>query len=170
MENLILLLATSFVLRLSTSRKFKNYFIADTGCSALLFSGEKRFKQTITDTGDSLYFNEFSERHITYGVICIRLKETYDLDEAMDMLSGYINKLKGPFYILHQTGLQKDVDWNSATTRTLIDYWQDADMTDWKVKGYTNGKYMAVLYVKNINELEVRKQDLFLDSFHFHAA
>src|SRR5215210_1653686 len=138
MENLILLLATTFVLRLSLSKKFKNYVIADTGCSALLFSGRRNFKQTITETGDNLYFNEFSEKDVTYGIICIKMKATYQLDEAMDMLAKYISKLRGPFFILHQTGLQKDEDWNTHCSRTLVDYWQDADKTDWKVKGYTN--------------------------------
>ena len=170
MENLFILLATTFVLRLSTSRKFKNYLIADTGCSALMFSGNRQFKKTLTVTGDSLYFKEFTEKDITYGVICIRMNSNYELDDAMEMLHGYIDKLKTPFFILHQTGQQKDMDWNTVSSRTLVDYWQDREQVDWKVKGYTNGRYMAVLYVKNITDLEVKKQDLFLDSFHFHAA
>ena len=47
----------------------------------------------------------------------------------------------------------------------LVDYWQDEDSVDWKVKGYTDGHTIAVLYVKNINEISVEKQDEFLDSF-----
>ncbi len=170
MENLFFLLATSLAIRLSYTKKLRNYKIADTGCSALLFSGKRRFKQTKTDSGDNLYFNEFCQKAITYGVICIQMKEWYDLDKALKMLGGYINKLKGPFYILHQTGLQKDVDWNTISSRTLVNYWQDGDKTDWKIKGYTNGKFIAILYVKNITQLDVGQQDLFLDSFHFQAA
>ena len=52
----------------------------------------------------------------------------------------------------------------------MEDYWQDGDQQDWKVKGYADGKTMAILYVKNIGRVEVKKQDLFLDGFHFKAA
>jgi hypothetical protein len=47
----------------------------------------------------------------------------------------------------------------------VVDYWQDEDEMDWKVKGYTDGQIIAVLYVKNINQSTVEQQDLFLDSF-----
>lgn len=168
MENLIFLLATSFVFRISSPRRFKNYFIGDTGCSALLFTGND-FQQTRTITGDQLYFNECSEKDVDFGIICIRLQEEYTLDEASSMLKNYMDKLKDPFFVLHETGVQADTDWNSIYTRTLVDYWQDTENKDWKVKGYTNGHFLAVLYVKNISQVEVRKQDLFLDSFHFRS-
>jgi len=87
MENLIFLLATSFVLRLSTSRKFKNYFIGNTGCSALMFTNS--FKKTLTPGGDAFHFNEFSEKDVTYGIICIDLKQECQLDEAEEMLRTY---------------------------------------------------------------------------------
>ena len=95
------------------------------------------------------------------------MKDEYKLQEAVEMLESYIEKLRGPFYILHNTGLIDDADWNSETTTTIVDYWQDYNKKDWKVKGYTDGKTLAVLYVKNIGHVDVKKQDLFLDSFHF---
>ena len=54
--------------------------------------------------------------------------------------------------------------------RVELFYWQDCSKKDWKVKGYTDGKTLAVLYVKNIGHVDVKKQDLFLDSFHFGQA
>ena len=168
MENLIFLLATSFVLRLSTSRKFKSYFIGNTGCSALMFTNN--FKKTITPSGDRFYFNEFSEKNVTYGIICIKFQQEYDLDESADMLTKYIQKLRAPYFILHNTGLSETKDWNHLSSIVMEDYWQDGNQQDWKVKGYSDGKNMAVLYVKNIGHVEVKKQDLFLDGFHFKAA
>jgi hypothetical protein len=168
MENLFFLLATSFVLRLSTSRKFKSYFIGNTGCSALMFTNS--FKKTLTPSGDHFHFNEFSERDVTYGIICIDLKQQYELQEATEMLASYIHKLRAPFFILHSTGLSHSSDWNHLSSITMVDYWQDCEREDWKVKGYTNGKTIAILYVKNIGHVEVKKQDLFLDGFHFSAA
>ena len=168
MENLLFILATSFVLRLSAPRKFRSCFIGDTGCSVLVFS-EDKFDQTKTENGDDLYFYESTEEKVTYGIICISMKETLGLDKATLMLEHYINKLKSPLQILHHTGIAPDEDWNTADSRTVTDYWQDRSKTDWKVKGYTNGRYIAVLYVKNIGQVAVNKQDLFLDSFHYNA-
>ena len=119
---------------------------------------------------DILYFNEFDEKEVSYGIICIELREEVELEDAENVMRSYINKLRGPFFILHNTGLQKDTDWNSVASRSVSDYWQDGEGCDWKVKGYTNGRFLSLLYVRNISKLEVTRQELFLDSFHFRAA
>jgi len=170
MENLMLLLATSLVVRLAPNKKERNKFIGNTGCSSLVFSAHARFRKSVTESGDDLYFYEHEEAGLAYGVICVQLNQDYELQEATDLLVHYMDALKGPFYILHQTGLKKETDWNSESTRKLVDYWQDGDLMDWKVKGYTNGKQIAVLYVKNISLVDVARQDRFLDSFHFPGA
>jgi hypothetical protein len=168
MENLILLIATSFLFRLSSNRKVKSHVIGDTGCSALLAT-EDELDYSLTSSGDKLFFHEFKEGKVTYGLICVQMSQEYSLTEAEKMLNAYIDQLKGPLYILHNTGIHQDVDWNSESSRTIIDYWQDVQKKDWKVKGYTNGKILAVLYVKNIGHADVTNQDHFLDSFHFNA-
>lgn len=168
MENLFIFLATSFAIRrLSAPRKFKNCRIGDTGCSALLFAGDEGLNTTQTRNGDDLYFHEYTENKVTYGLICIRLNKSYELDAARELLSVYLRKLKAPFHVAHNTGISADEDWNQDHSASLLDYWQDKRRLDWKVKGYTDGRHMAVLYVKNIGHTDVNKQDLFLDSFHF---
>jgi hypothetical protein len=166
MENLIFLLATSFVLRLSAARKFKNKFIGDTGCSALLAFDEE-LESSITSSGDRLYFHEFRERKVNYGMICVQMDEQYDMTMAVEMLTSYMDSLRGTFFILHNTGIHPAADWNNDLSRSFEDYWQDMQKRDWKIKGYTDGRTLAILYVKNISHVDVKKQELFLDSFHF---
>ena len=168
MENLILLIATSFLFRLSSNRKIKSHFIGDTGCSALLAT-DNELEYSLTASGDKLYFHEYKEHKVTYGLICVHMSHEYTLLQAEQMLNTYIDQLKGPLYILHNTGIRQEVDWNSESSRTIVDYWQDFQKKDWKVKGYTNGKVLAVLYVKNIGHADVIKQDHFLDNFHFNT-
>ena len=168
MENLILFLATSFVIRFSSSKRTKLQYIGNTGCWALLCSDNK-LDFNLTQTGDRLYFQEFKDKGVTYGMICVQMNDQYELYEAEEMLRSYVEKLKGPLYILHNTGIHDAADWNSEATRTVVDYWQDCSKKDWKVKGYTDGRTLAVLYVKNIGHVDVKKQDLFLDSFHFES-
>jgi hypothetical protein len=169
MENLLLILATSFVLRLSATRKLHYSFIDKTGCF-LFFPKGIPFETQKTDSGDDLYFNEFTEKDVTYGVICVKMQNRYSPEEAVEMLGRYMNQLRGPFFVFHQVGQEKAKDWNQESSLTLVDYWQDARGRDCKVKGYTDGNTLAVLYVKNIGEVEVTRQDAFLDSFHFCAA
>jgi hypothetical protein len=169
MENLLLFLATSLVIRFSSTKRIKLQFIGNTGCSALL-SSDNKLDATLTRSGDHLYFHEFKDQNVTYGLICIQMNHEYTPADAEEMLRSYIDKLRDPFYILHSTGIHDDADWNSETSKTIVDYWQDSNKKDWKVKGYTNGKALAVLYVKNIGHVDVKKQDVFLDSFHFNAA
>ena len=168
MENLILFLATSLVFRLSSSKRLKNQLIGNTGCSALL-AADTELECSPTQSGDRLFVHEFKESNVTYGMICVEMNSDHSLEEAETMLRSYIDQLRGPFYILHNTGILEESDWNTEASRTIADYWQDSHKKDWKVKGYTNGKVLAVLYVKNIGNVDVRKQDLFLDSFHFDA-
>lgn len=168
MENLILFLATSLLFRASSKRQIQNQLIGNTGCSALLAADES-LESSITASGDELYFHEFKEKKVSYGLICVQMSSQHTLEEAEVMLRSYIDKLKGPFYILHNTGMDDDADWNSENSKTIVDYWQDYNRKDWKVKGYTNGRILSVLYVKDIGHADVRKQDLFLDSFHFNT-
>ncbi|HEU4469945.1 MAG TPA: hypothetical protein VFR58_02585 [Flavisolibacter sp.] len=169
MENLLLLLAGSIVLRLSSSPKSKLQFIGETGCSVLVH-GDKHFDQCKTPSGDTLHVHECSEGKVGYGVICIALQENYDPSHAVNMLAAYMKRLKGPFSIFHSTGLVPGTDWNAPGSESLVDYWQDAEGRDWKVKGYTNGRCLAVLYVRNIGQLSTERQEQFLDSFHFGPA
>jgi hypothetical protein len=166
MENLIIFLASSFVLRLSAPGSLRNKEIGNTGCSALFFP-DQDINCGHTGCADQLYVSRLSRKEVSYGMICIHLHEAHDLATATDMLAAYLNKLQEHFSILHSTGLHQAVDWNTASSKAVVDYWQDRDQKDWKVKGYTNGKTIAVLYVKNIGQADIKSQDLFLDGFHF---
>lgn len=164
MENLIFLLTASLVLYKS-SKKPRKTFIADTGCS-VVFSPDAVFDHTQSEDGDQLYFAEHTDNDITYGVLCARIHSMLPLEEAQDVMTTYLNRLRKPFNALYNTGI--DLCQNRSNTKDcikMIDYWQDEDNLDWKVKGYTDGQTIAVLYVKNINQISVDKQDEFLDSF-----
>lgn len=166
MEDLIFLLTASLALY-KTPKKSETVLIADSGCSVELTSQKLSFETTETEEGDRLHYAEHWDRNVTYGILCAQLAEEIGLDEAKEVMINYINRLRGPFYAVHHIGAEVCDPKDETAVVSLIDYWQDCDGLDWKVKGYTNGSIIAVLYVKNINELVVEKQDHFLDSFSF---
>jgi hypothetical protein len=160
MENLIFLLTASLSLY-SRERRFKRTLIDEKGCS-LLFAPSAEFEHTTND-GDTIFFSEHEEDNICYGVVIATLDKKLCTDDSVVILEDYLHRLRKPYKARFNTGV---VSCPSSHI-VLEDYWQDKEMIDWKVKAYSDGKTMAVLYVKNINEAEVEKQEAFLNSFRF---
>jgi hypothetical protein len=162
MENLFFFLATSFVLRIASPR-FRRFVICP-GCSTLLNSGDKKLHVRYTRDGDKLYFNEYAEDGVTYGMICVQMPAFHLLDEAESILKQYINRVRKPLKIACHLSMEIE---RTSDMLTIEDYWQDAAGLDWKIKGYTNGKILLLLYVKNIANTSVRNHDAFLNGARF---
>ena len=162
MENLFVFLATSFVLR-ATGPRFKRYIISP-GCSTYLHSSARILHVRHTRDGDRLFFNEYAEDGVTYGTICVQMQQHYSLEQAEAILVHYLNRVRKPMHILCNVSMDIRTDDQQLT---ITDYWQDEAGIDWKVKGYTNGKIVGVLYVKNINDTTVKNHDAFLNGFRF---
>lgn len=170
MENLLLWIATSLLFnRPAAPRTFQRQYIGHTGCSVCVLSDSDSFESTWTPSHDTMYINEMKDGSAVYGVIAIDLFEPTDnLDHAEGILGQFMNSLHSTFDIEHHTGLINGYTQTAhRQVRGIVDYWQDTDGIDWKVKGWTNGQVVSLLYVKNINEVPVHRQDFFLDSFQF---
>jgi len=101
-----------------------------------------------------------------YGVICIKLNETIsDLSEAEDLLVGYLDYLKTSFKITSSVGYGKGHRLKGREdTRGIIDYWTAEDKENWKIKGWTDGKFIAVLFAYTKKELPETKANIFFES------
>ncbi|MDB5205185.1 MAG: hypothetical protein JWR72_260 [Flavisolibacter sp.] len=166
MENLFMFLATSLILRISAPR-FKRYLIGQSGGTSLLVSGSDQLHIKYTKEGDVIYFSDSAIGNVAYGLICIQMKQLYTLWKAETILVQYINRVRKPLGIAYNISMEIK---KTAGQITITDYWQDNNGTDWKIKGYTNGKTVAVLYVKNITEAAVKEHDAFLNGFKFSQA
>lgn len=155
-------LATSLVLRLP-SPKFKRYLIG-SGCSALLVSGHKTLHCKTTKDGDRVSFYDRAINGVTFGLIMVQMKEVYTLHQAEMILVQYVNRVRRPFGIAYNISM--NIEKQNGVV-TLTDYWQDDEGMDWKIKGYTNGKTISLLYVRNISNAPVKEHDDFLNGFRF---
>ena len=166
MENLIMLLTASLVM-FRSAKKFRPTRIGATGCTVLLPSTVD-FEHTRNEEGDQIYYADHYEKDCRYGVICAWLSKPLMAEEASGLLKSYVERLQGPFSAEHSTGvLVTSEPTLTYPVTAMTDYWQDGQGQDWKVKGYTDGRIVSVLFVKNIGEGEIDKQDAFLDSFSF---
>lgn len=164
MENLFAFLATSFVLRVAAPR-FRR-FVVCPGCSALLNSGNKTLHVRYTKEGDKIHFNEYTIDGVVYGLVCVQMREVQTLYAAEKILVQFTGEAKKAFRIVCDAGAEIE---SGKRCLTYTDYWQDKAGADWKVKGYTNGKHVAFLYVRNIADTAVKNHDAYLNGFRFSS-
>ena len=83
-------------------------------------------------------------------------------------MESYLEYLKGNFDITSAAGYGRGHTLNNdPNTRGILDYWKDREKAEWKVKAWTNGSYIGVLYAKSKKELPVNKVDIYLNGFRF---
>ncbi|MER3464603.1 MAG: hypothetical protein C4329_09580 [Chitinophagaceae bacterium] len=115
-----------------------------------------------------MHYANCSEGDAHYGVLCARLHKPLNYFESEKKLVHFTEGIRAGLSIPHNVGvITGHTLRDKKNTLGIIDFWQDKKGIDWKVKAYTNGKYMTVLYVKNINKGCSVKQEAFLDCFEF---
>lgn len=154
----------------SQSSSLKKVPISGSGCSIYTFC-EFKFEQEYSQDSSEVYTSECKKDEVTYGVICVKLKDAADdIERAEESMINYLDYLKTSFGITKSTGYGRGHRLNNnEKTRGVIDYWEDAEKNNWKIKAWTDGKFIAVLYGYSLKELPEQKLNVFLDSFRLPA-
>lgn len=152
-----------------SAQSLKKYPISNSGCSAYFFCNPDKFDMSKSPDSSEVYTGECSDGGITYGIICAKLKDkTDDLNVGESMLIAYLDFVKGIFSVTSAAGYGKGHRLHgNENTRGIIDYWKDKDANNIQVKGWTNGKYVTVMYVSSTKELPTQKVNVFLDGLVF---
>ena len=165
---LLLFLVTGFYFD-SIAQSLKKYPIGDSGCSAYFFCTPSKFEMAFSDDSSKVYTGDCkSADSLTYGIICVKLKDKIeDIRQAEDLTITYLDYLKKNFDISSAVGYGKGHRLEGKeNTRGIIDYWKDKTGDEWKIKAWTNGKFISVLYVSASGSLnETSKVNVFLDGF-----
>lgn len=141
-----------------------------TGCSVYCYCN-LTFDNNYSQDSSVVFTAECSKDSLSYGVICVKLREaSSSLDNAEDLLATYLDYLKTSFSIQKAVGYGKGNQLrNNTNTRGITDYWEDNEKNSWKVKGWTDKKYIVVLYAYSNRNLPETKVDVFLNSLSFPA-
>ena len=168
MKRYSLLLVFSLCFLFSHEQNFKKVPISNSGCSVYAFC-EFKFEKEYSEDSSLVYTGECVKDEVTYGVISVKLLQPADdLDRAEESMINYLNYLKSSFNILKSAGYGKGHRLaNHENTRGVIDYWEDSDKNNWKIKAWTDGKFIAVLYAYSAKELNETKVNVFLEGFRF---
>ena len=165
MQRLILILLGILTAGSMYGQSLKKYAIGNSGCSVYAFCDPAPFNLEKSPDSSDVYTGECSVGDVAYGVICVKIKEQINnMMAGEETLVSYLDYLKTSLNIASSVGYGKGHRLkNKENTRGVIDYWKDKDGINWKIKGWTDGKYIAVLYVCSKNEVPETKANVFLD-------
>jgi hypothetical protein len=168
MKRLFLLLIISISILYCNAQPLKKYTISNSGCSIYTLCDPGKFDEAYSDDSSKVYTSECKKDEINYGVICVKLlNPASDFAVAENLMISYLDYLKVDFEITSATGYGKGHRLNNnENTRGIIDYWKDKENNNWKVKAWTDGKFIAVLYATSKKELP-EKADVFLNGLRF---
>lgn len=148
------------------AQSLKKYPISNSGCSLYNYCPSV-YKVDKSADSSLVFTGECTSGEVTYGVICVKLLTAVDdLTMAEDLLISYLDYLKSTFTITKAAGYGRGhrLD-NNEQTRGILDYWEDDAKDLWKVKAWTNGKFIGVMYAYSQKELPEVKVNAFLESF-----
>lgn len=168
MKRYTLLLSFSMCFLFSWSQGLKKNPVSNSGCSLYSYCDFK-FEKEYSEDSSLVYVGECANNEINYGVICVKLSQPAgDPDRAEESMISYLDYLKSSFKIQKSAGYGKGHRLaNNENTRGVLDYWEDGEKNNWKIKAWTNGKFIGVLYAFSSKELPETKLNTFLDSFRF---
>ncbi len=151
------------------AQSLKKYPLGKSGCYAYFLCNPGEFNADKSPDSSEVYTGECTKDSVSYGAICVKLKDTYDdMSVAENLLVMYLDFLKSSFKVTTAAGYGKGHRLKKKeNTRGIVDYWKDEDGANWKVKGWTNGKYVSVMYVLTKGEVPEIKANAFLDSLVF---
>lgn len=157
----ILLLSTA-----AFSQSLKKIPISHSGCSIYTYC-DMKIDESKSPDSSLVFAGECTKEDISWGVICVKLiNQTADLVQAEELLVAYLDFLRSSFAITRSAGYGRGHRLNkNEDTRGVLDYWEDAEKNHWKVKGWTNGKFIGVMYVYSKKDLPEQKVNIFLDGF-----
>ena len=161
-----LLLIVSFTITSLKAQSLKKYPVSNSGCYIYSYC-ESKYDIDYSEDSSKVYTGECTSGEVTYGIICIKLLlPVTDLAAAEDLMISYVDYLKVSFDIKKSAGYGKGHTLNNNEhTRGIIDYWEDKELDKWKIKAWTDGKYIGFLYAYSKKELPEVKVNVFLDSF-----
>lgn len=152
------------------AQSLTKYAISNSGCSAFLYCDPGDIRHQISADTSEIYTAECTNGSTSYGLFCAKFASPIrNLQDAEDVLTDYMDYLKkSVFNITTSTGYVKGQRLNGREdTRGIMDSWQDGDKQGYKVKGWTNGKYLCVLYAYSKKEIAEADVKPFLDGIVF---
>jgi hypothetical protein len=146
--------------------------IGQSGCSAYFPEGIGDFELSKSEDGADVYTGEAAVDGFHFACITVKFAEPFadsSPEEMEELLISYMDFLKTQFGITASAGVGRGHSLESAPdARGAIDYWEDAESTQFAVKGWVNQRALGILVLYGPTEYpNFNLQQLYLDGFRF---
>lgn len=143
--------------------------ISNTGCTVQVVCFPGRFDVYDLEDGSTVYAEDCEKDGTTYGIYCVKLKQPVNnLNNAEDTVKSYLDFLKLDYGIVKAKGYNSGHKLQGDdNTRGIFDTWEDVDGNKWKLRAWTNGSFVCVLYAYSNKELPEKKTEMFLNGLLF---
>ena len=172
MKTIFSILFFYFLIFSVNAQSIKKYDIGNSGCKAYFFCDPGRPAKSWSEDSSEIFTMECNADDIHYGLICVKYNEAVlPLAEPEALMIQYVDYLKQEFKISESAGYGKGHTMSSNDKAIgIIDYWKDDTGAEWKIKSWTDGRFIGFMYVYADGELpfdKTTKIDVFLDGFRF---
>lgn len=153
--------------------RFERTNIGDTGLSAYLPKGFPVFDVTDSEEGSHVHTGELELGRFTFTCIALRFKEPMSPDDDREaMLIGYLDFLQKQFGITGTVGYGRGHTLESEPlARGVIDFWTDAEGTEYSIEGWVTPTHLAVMMVSGHGEYPYdNARRMFLEGIRFSPA
>lgn len=168
----LLLMAGSVAFGQSVPRLAK-YTVGTTGCAVYLPSDPGEFEMSLSEDDSQIFTGESKHGDHFFAVIVVQLSEPIgDAEEdKYDMMTAYLDFLQEQFSVTGAAGYGKGHTLESAPKAVgVIDYWEDAEGTQYAIKSWCDGNFLSVLLLYGPEDYPIYNvQDMFLNGFRFPA-
>jgi hypothetical protein len=166
-----LLVLSALYLSTAHAQETRTVAIANTGCTVEVFCIPGRFDAYELDEGNTVFADDCEKEGITWGIYCVqRARPIADIKMAEDSAIVLLDFLKADFSIVKSKGYEKGLKLRKEDAiRGVSDSWEDSQKNKWKVRAWTNGRFICVLYVHSGKELPDKKVKTFLEGIRFPA-
>lgn len=167
--SLILFTASCAAFAQSTPR-FAKYPIKETGAFAY-FPSEPQWEISVSPDGSAIYTGEVIHDNHNYGMILVKVSEDLGADSLVweSTMTAYMEFLNASVFEFTETvpiGYGHHLDSHPKAIGA-IEYGVDKDKSEFKVKGWADNRFIAIMYVGNIKDMNTNFQELFLNGFRF---
>ena len=169
MKNLLLLLLVNFcVMTFAQTPRFKKYNVGETPVQIYLPT-EPKWDKSLSEDGSEVYFYDDLFGKINYTAIIVKLSSDIEVGKNDALLESYMTYLEDSVFSLDQKagyGKGHTLD-NQPTVKGLLQIGKSKEGKEYKILGWTDGKYIAVLATSSLEEMNYSIHELFLKGIRF---
>lgn len=146
--------------------------IGISGCTGYFPEDMPEFEMTKSDDGSDVFTSEIEVDGYFFACITVKFGEPFSDSTPDDMealLVSYLEYLQSQFGITTSAGAGKGHTLETdPDARGVLDYWEDANHTQYAVKGWVNSKYIGIMLLYGPAEYpHFNLQQMYLDGFRF---